>query len=62
MSFAKEQRYDIHLRSDRTSACLTKANGRLPFGTFDSSGSRPLIWAQKMFVNAGVDPRNARKL
>eukprot|EP00913_Durusdinium_trenchii_P001145 g1053.t1 len=32
MSFAKEQRYDIHLRSDRTSACLTKANGRLPFG------------------------------
>ncbi|CAK9089044.1 [NU+] prion formation protein 1, partial [Durusdinium trenchii] len=28
----KEQRYDIHLRSDRTSACLTKANGRLPFG------------------------------
>eukprot|EP00434_Breviolum_minutum_P013047 symbB.v1.2.011495.t1/scaffold772.1/size165093/2 len=28
----KDQRYDIHQRSDRTSACLTKANGRLPFG------------------------------
>mmetsp|Transcript_128490 Transcript_128490/g.247634 ORF Transcript_128490/g.247634 Transcript_128490/m.247634 type:complete len:482 (+) Transcript_128490:78-1523(+) len=29
---AKDGRFDIHLRSDRTSACLTKANGRLPRG------------------------------
>lgn len=29
---AKEGRYDLHLRSDRTSACLTKVNGRLPRG------------------------------
>eukprot|EP00439_Symbiodinium_sp_Y106_P040329 s931_g4.t4 len=28
----KDQRYDIHLRTDTTSACLTKANGRLPYG------------------------------
>lgn len=28
----KDQRYDIHLRTDITSACLTKANGRLPYG------------------------------
>ncbi|CAJ1399155.1 unnamed protein product [Effrenium voratum] len=28
----KDQRYDLHRRCDRCSACLTKANGRLPFG------------------------------
>eukprot|EP00435_Cladocopium_sp_Y103_P010471 s3049_g2.t1 len=28
----KDQRYDIHQRADYTSACLTKANGKLPFG------------------------------
>lgn len=28
----KDGRYDLHLRSDRTSACLTKSNGRLPRG------------------------------
>jgi len=28
----KEGRYDIHLRSDTTSACLTKMNGKLPKG------------------------------
>eukprot|EP00931_Biecheleriopsis_adriatica_P048121 TRINITY_DN27795_c0_g1_i1.p1 TRINITY_DN27795_c0_g1~~TRINITY_DN27795_c0_g1_i1.p1 ORF type:complete len:450 (-),score=62.25 TRINITY_DN27795_c0_g1_i1:19-1236(-) len=28
----KDKRYDIHLRADRTSACLTKANGKLPYG------------------------------
>eukprot|EP00930_Biecheleria_cincta_P055823 TRINITY_DN42080_c0_g1_i1.p1 TRINITY_DN42080_c0_g1~~TRINITY_DN42080_c0_g1_i1.p1 ORF type:complete len:441 (-),score=86.93 TRINITY_DN42080_c0_g1_i1:22-1344(-) len=28
----KEKRYDVHLRADCTSACLTKANGRLPYG------------------------------
>merc|ERR1712232_1398473 len=29
---AKDGRYDLHLRADRTSACLTKINGRLPRG------------------------------
>lgn len=28
----KAGKFDIHLRSDRTSACLTKVNGRLPRG------------------------------
>lgn len=51
--WAKEGRYDLHLRSDRTSACLTKVNGRLPRGfsplvVVDEAEAGPLDQRPKM--------------
>mmetsp|Transcript_83683 Transcript_83683/g.194619 ORF Transcript_83683/g.194619 Transcript_83683/m.194619 type:complete len:429 (-) Transcript_83683:51-1337(-) len=60
---AKDGRYDLHLRSDRTSACLTKVNGRLPRGfsplvVVDEAEAGPL--EQKPKVSAqGEGPGSA---
>lgn len=54
----KDGRYDIHLRSDRTSACLTKVNGRLPRGfsplvLMDEEATGPLEQRPKLSVQGG---------
>jgi len=60
---AREGRLDIHLRSDRTSACFTKWNGRLPRGhsplvLVDEAEAGPLEQRPKISAQ-GVGPGTA---